>query len=138
MVIKRKNRIRLFFLSTLMMFSMCFFFSNTIVKACDDTPQQSAIAVGFDVIQFEGEGEGDGGGAELPKEITEPIEKGLSLLEYLVVTAGIVVVIIGFVLLGISFFGHQNDMKVMGLIAIGVGAVNIVAPFVANWIAGRK
>ncbi len=124
MVISKKNRIRMFLLSTLMMFSMCFFFSVTPVKAYD-ADYSAEITIGTDVICRT---------TELPPEITEPIEKGESLLEYFVTTIGGVVVLVGIVLLAISFFGHQNDMKITGFIALGAGFVILAAPSIVDWL----
>lgn len=109
-------------LYTLLISMVCFLFTPVTVEACESQY--------ISVVNFDGED-------ELPKEIKEPIEKGMTLLEYLVVTIGIVVLIVGIVLLAISFFGHQNDMKIAGFIGVGAGIVIIAAPFIAKWIAGR-
>jgi len=127
MVIKKKNRIRLFLFSALMMFSMCFFFSTMSVKACGSVNLEIG-AVGDNVVNYETE--------PLPPEITQPIEKGMSLLEYLIITLGGVVVLVGIVLLAISFFGHQNDMKITGFIALGAGLVIMASPQIVDWLKG--
>lgn len=115
------------YMYTLLISIVCFLFTPITVEACE---LESDVGI-VDVINFNETTE------DIPTEIKEPIEKGLSLLEYFVITIGIVVIIIGGVLLAINFFGHQNDMKVAGFIAIGVGMFLTVIPIFAHWIAGR-
>lgn len=143
MVISKKNRIRMFLLSTLMMFSMCFFFAPINVSACASECDDGLNAKMKTVICNDGLGAGvdvgqpSGTGDELPSEITEPIDKGMKLLEYLVITIGIVAIMVGLVLLGLSFWGHQNDLKIASFIALGAGLVILAAPSIAKWLAGR-
>ncbi|MBQ8318897.1 MAG: hypothetical protein IJX85_11185 [Lachnospiraceae bacterium] len=125
MVISKKNRIKMFLVSTLMIFSMCFLISVEHVKACESV-RYAVGGAGAEVVSFSAD--------ELPKEITEPIEKGTKLMEYLVGTLGGIVVLVGLILLAISFFGHQNEMKITGFIALGAGLVILAAPSIVDWL----
>lgn len=72
--------------------------------------------------------------SDIPAEVTNPIDKGKKLVAYVVVAAGWVCFIIGLLFVGIAFFGHQSDMRIQGIIAVGVGALLGVAPTIATWI----
>lgn len=75
-------------------------------------------------------------GQNVPEEVKDPINKGLSLLVYLIIVAGIIIFLIGLVLLGITFIGHQQDQFVKGILALGVGILLAAGPFIAEWLFG--
>lgn len=117
----RKNMILCMF-SMLAVLMGCFFYAPKEVHAAEP----GTVQVGTSRQIYSS--------SEIPAEVKKPIEKGTNLVSYLVTTAGVVVFLVGLVLLAISFFGHQSDMKIQGLIALGVGLLLAAGPTLAKWI----
>lgn len=105
----------------------CFFYAPG--RACAKEPvkqnQEAYLSSGFVCNN-----------AELPGDITEPIEKGKSLFAYFIDVIGWIFIVLGFVFLGLSFVSHQMDQRIMGLIGIFIGFFISVAPRIAEWITG--
>ncbi len=64
------------------------------------------------------------------------LDRGESLIEGIVKTLGRISVIIGLVLGGFGFFGHQQDMKAQAPVWIGVGLLFYFSPEIADFLVG--
>lgn len=73
---------------------------------------------------------------DVPEEVKEPIEKGKSLITYIIRVFGWLIVIFGVLFFAISFFSHQTDQRITGIIAFFVGLLVAFAPEIAKWITG--
>ena len=62
------------------------------------------------------------------------MEKGKNLTAYIIATIGFIVLAVGLLMEVIAWFGHQNDMKIQGLVAIGAGALLGSAGSIAAWL----
>lgn len=120
--LKMRKNVLLYMFTMLAVLMGCFFYTPEEVKAAE---QPVSISAQVQMVAFSG---------DIPEEVTKPIEKGKSLVAYAVVAAGWVAFLVGLLLLAISFFGHQSDMKIQGFVALGVGALLGVGPTIANWI----
>ena len=100
----------------------CFFYAPKEVKAAE--PGTVQVSATMQTVQT----------GDIPNDVVKPIENGKKLVAYVVVAAGWVSFLVGLLLLAISFFGHQSDMKIQGLVALGAGALLGVAPTIATWI----
>lgn len=105
----------------------CFFCTAKTAQAKENATTQTISVSSGNVIL----------NSDVPAEVKEPIEKGKSLVTYVVRVAGWLMVVFGFVFLGISFFSHQTDQRIMGAIALGVGFLVAFSPEIANWITGK-
>lgn len=121
--LKMRRNMILYMFTMLAVLMGCFFNTPAKVKAAE--PGTAQISAQAQTIAFS---------SDIPEEVTNPIEKGKSLVAYAVVAAGWVAFLVGLLLLAISFFGHQSDMKIQGFVALGVGALLGVGPTIANWI----
>lgn len=74
---------------------------------------------------------------DIPAEITEPVEKGKHLIVYLIIAFGAVCALVGGVLLGIAFLGHQQDMQARGFIFFFVGILIVLLPVIINWMVPK-
>lgn len=117
----RKNMI-LFMFGIVAVLMGCFFYAPKEVKAAE--PGTVQVSATMQTVQT----------GDIPNDVVKPIENGKKLVAYVVVAAGWVSFLVGLLLLAISFFGHQSDMKIQGLVALGAGALLGVAPTIATWI----
>ena len=85
-----------------------------------------------------GEAVAEGSTIEIPKEVKEPVEKGKAFMAYIIISIGGICILVGLLFLAINFFGHQQDMKMAGIIAIGVGLMLCCGTIFVNWITGQK
>ena len=117
----RKNMI-LYMFGMVAVLMCCFFYAPKEVKAAE--PGTVQVSATMQTVQT----------GDIPNDVVKPIENGKKLVAYVVVAAGWVSFLVGLLLLAISFFGHQSDMKIQGLVALGAGALLGVAPTIATWI----
>jgi lipoprotein len=117
----RKNMI-LYMFGMVAVLMGCFFYAPKEVKAAE--PGTVQVSATMQTVQT----------GDIPNDVVKPIENGKKLVAYVVVAAGWVAFLVGLLLLAISFFGHQSDMKIQGLVALGAGALLGVAPTIATWI----
>ncbi len=120
--LKMRKNILLYMFSMLAVLMGCFFYTPKEAHAAETGTVQ--VSTSRQIYSS----------SDIPTEVKKPIEKGTNLVSYLVTTAGVVVFLVGLVLLAISFFGHQSDMKIQGLIALGVGSLLAAGPSIAKWI----
>ena len=118
---KRKNMI-LYMFSMLAVLMGCFFYAPKEVKAAE---QPVSISAQVQMVAFS---------SDIPEEVTKPIEKGKNLAAYIVASLGFIILVAGFVMEVVAWFGHQNDMKISGLIAMGAGALLGSAGAIAAWL----
>ena len=118
---KRKNMI-LYMFSMLAVLMGCFFYAPKEVKAAE---QPVSISAQVQMVAFS---------SDIPEEVTKPIEKGKNLAAYIVASLGFIILAVGLLMEVIAWFGHQNDMKIQGLVAIGAGALLGSAGAIAAWL----
>lgn len=118
----RKNMI-LYMFTMLAVLMGCFFYAPKEVKAAE--PQGAQISAQVQMVAFS---------SDIPEEVTKPIEKGKNLAAYIVASLGFIILVAGFVMEVVAWFGHQNDMKISGLIAMGAGALLGSAGAIAAWL----
>lgn len=119
---KRKNMI-LYMFSMLAVLMGCFFYAPKEVKAAE--PQGAQISAQVQTVAYS---------SDIPEEVKKPIEKGKNLIAYIVAALGFIILLVGFVMEVVAWFGHQNDMKISGLIAMGAGALLGSAGAIAAWL----
>lgn len=120
--LKMRKNVILYMFTMLAVLMGCFFYAPKEVKAAE--PGTVQVSATMQTVQT----------GDIPNDVVKPIENGKKLVAYVVVAAGWVSFLIGLLLLAISFFGHQSDMKIQGLVALGAGALLGVAPTIATWI----
>jgi len=120
--LKMRKNVILYMFTMLAVLMGCFFYAPKEVKAAE--PGTVQVSATMQTVQT----------GDIPNDVVKPIENGKKLVAYVVVAAGWVSFLVGLLLLAISFFGHQSDMKIQGLVALGAGALLGVAPTIATWI----
>lgn len=120
--LKMRKNVILYMFTMLAVLMGCFFYAPKEVKAAE--PGTVQVSATMQTVQT----------GDIPNDVVKPIENGKKLVAYVVVAAGLVSFLLGLLLLAISFFGHQSDMKIQGLVALGAGALLGVAPTIATWI----
>lgn len=120
--LKMRKNVLLYMFTMLAVLMGCFFYTPEEVKAAE---QPVSISAQVQMVAFS---------SDIPEEVTKPIEKGKILTAYAAASLGFIIVVVGFVLEVIAWFGHQNDMKISGWIAIGAGALLGSAGAIAAWI----
>ncbi len=125
MVLSKKNKIRIFLVSTLMMLSMCFLFSSIRVNAkeINSFKTNNRTEVIMNNYNFD----------DIPGEIKEPVDKGKKLVVYFTISLGAVFALVGGVLWLITLTGHATDMKMAGVISFWIGIVMVLLPIIINW-----
>lgn len=118
----RKNMI-LYMFSMLAVLMGCFFYTPEKVKAAE--PQGAQISAQVQTVAYS---------SDIPEEVKKPIEKGKNFIAYIVAALGVIIFLVGFVMEVVAWFGHQNDMKIQGLIALGAGTLLGSAGAIAAWI----
>lgn len=101
----------------------CFFYTPEKVKAAE--PQGAQISAQVQTVAYS---------SDIPEEVKKPIEKGKNLIAYIVAALGFIIFLVGLVMEVVAWFGHQNDMKIQGLIALGAGTLLGSAGIIAAWI----
>lgn len=120
--LKMRKNVILYMFGMVAVLMGCFFYAPKEVKAAE--PGTVQVSATMQTVQT----------GDIPNDVVKPIENGKKLVAYVVVAAGWVSFLVGLLLLAISFFGHQSDMKIQGLVALGAGALLGVAPTIATWI----
>lgn len=118
----RKNMI-LYMFGMVAVLMGCFFYAPKEVKAAE--PQGAQISAQVQTVAYS---------SDIPEEVKKPIEKGKNLIAYIVAALGFIIFLVGLVMEVVAWFGHQNDMKIQGLIALGAGALLGSAGVIAAWL----
>jgi hypothetical protein len=121
--LKMKKNILLYMFSMLAVLMGCFFYTPEKVKAAE--PQGAQISAQVQTVAYS---------SDIPEEVKKPIEKGKNLIAYIVAALGFIIFLVGLVMEVVAWFGHQNDMKIQGLIALGAGTLLGSAGIIAAWI----
>ena len=121
--LKMKKNILLYMFSMLAVLMGCFFYPPEKVKAAE--PQGAQISAQVQTVAYS---------SDIPEEVKKPIEKGKNLIAYIVAALGFIIFLVGLVMEVVAWFGHQNDMKIQGLIALGAGTLLGSAGIIAAWI----
>ena len=120
--LKMRRNVILYMFGMLAVLMGCFFYTPEEVKAAE---QPVSISTQLQMVAFS---------SDIPEEVTKPIDKGKKLVAYVVASLGFIILVVGFVMEVIAWFGHQNDMKIQGLVAIGAGALLGSAGAIAAWL----
>lgn len=121
--LKMKKNILLYMFSMLAVLMGCFFYTPEKVKAAE--PQGAQISAQVQTVAYS---------SDIPEEVKKPIEKGKNLIAYIVAALGFIIFLVGLVMEVVAWFGHQNDMRIQGLIALGAGTLLGSAGIIAAWI----
>lgn len=121
--LKMKKNILLYMFSMLAVLMGCFFYTPEKVKAAE--PQGAQISAQVQTVAYS---------SDIPEEVKKPIEKGKNLIAYIVAALGFIIFLVGLVMEVVAWFGHQNDMRIQGLIALGAGALLGSAGVIAAWL----
>lgn len=121
--LKMKKNILLYMFSMLAVLMGCFFYTPEKVKAAE--PQGAQISAQVQTVAYS---------SDIPEEVKKPIEKGKNLIAYIVAALGFIIFLVSLVMEVVAWFGHQNDMKIQGLIALGAGTLLGSAGIIAAWI----
>ena len=120
--LKMRKNVLLYMFTMLAVLMGCFFYTPEEVKAAE---QPVSISAQVQMVAFS---------SDIPEEVTKPIDKGKNLAAYIVASLGFIILVAGFVMEVVAWFGHQNDMKISGLIAMGAGALLGSAGAIAAWL----
>lgn len=118
----RKNMI-LYMFGMVAVLMGCFFYAPKEVKAAE--PQGAQISAQVQTVAYS---------SDIPEEVKKPVEKGKNLIAYIVAALGFIIFLVGLVMEVVAWFGHQNDMKIQGLIALGAGTLLGSAGAIAAWL----
>lgn len=121
--LKMRKNVILYMFSMLAVLMGCFFYAPKEVKAAE--PQGAQISAQVQMAAYS---------SDIPEEVKKPIEKGKNLVAYCVAALGFITLVIGILMEVVFSFGHQNDMKIQGLYAIGAGALLGSAGAIAAWL----
>lgn len=121
--LKMRKNVILYMFSMLAVLMGCFFYTPEKVKAAE--PQGAQISAQVQTVAYS---------SDIPEEVKKPIEKGKNLIAYIVAALGFIIFLVGLVMEVVAWFGHQNDMKIQGLIALGAGTLLGSAGIIAAWI----
>lgn len=121
--LKMKKNILLYMFSMLAVLMGCFFYTPEKVKAAE--PQGAQISAQVQTVAYS---------SDIPEEVKKPIEKGKNLIAYIVAALGFIIFLVGLVMEVVAWFGHQNDMKIQGLIALGAGTLLGGGGAIAAWL----
>lgn len=120
----RKKKIVMYVCMLLM--TMCLFFSNPVTSKAKESKNEVNTITSVTLCDD-----------DIPKEITEPIERGKKLLAYLVVSLGAIAALVGLVFLVIAFIGHNPEQRITGFILLGGGIVLALGTVIVNWLMGE-
>lgn len=121
--LKMRKNVILYMFGMLAVLMGCFFYTPEKVKAAE--PQGAQISAQVQTVAYS---------SDIPEEVKKPIEKGKNLIAYIVASLGFIIFLVGLVMEVVAWFGHQNDMKIQGLIALGAGALLGSAGVIAAWL----
>ena len=121
--LKMRKNVILYMFGMLAVLMGCFFYAPKEVKAAE--PQGAQISAQVQTVAYS---------SDIPEEVKKPIEKGKNLIAYIVAALGFIIFLVGLVMEVVAWFGHQNDMKIQGLIALGAGALLGSAGVIAAWL----
>lgn len=121
--LKMRKNVILYMFTMLAVLMGCFFYTPEKVKAAE--PQGAQISAQVQTVAYS---------SDIPEEVKKPIEKGKNLIAYIVAALGFIIFLVGLVMEVVAWFGHQNDMKIQGLIALGAGALLGSAGVIAAWL----
>jgi hypothetical protein len=121
--LKMRRNVILYMFTMLAVLMGCFFYAPKEVKAAE--PQGAQISAQVQTVAYS---------SDIPEEVKKPIEKGKNLIAYIVAALGFIIFLVGLVMEVVAWFGHQNDMKIQGLIALGAGALLGSAGVIAAWL----
>lgn len=121
--LKMRRNVILYMFTMLAVLMGCFFYTPEKVKAAE--PQGAQISAQVQTVAYS---------SDIPEEVKKPIEKGKNLIAYIVAALGFIIFLVGLVMEVVAWFGHQNDMKIQGLIALGAGTLLGSAGIIAAWI----
>lgn len=121
--LKMRRNVILYMFTMLAVLMGCFFYAPKKVKAAE--PQGAQISAQVQTVAYS---------SDIPEEVKKPIEKGKNLIAYIVAALGFIIFLVGLVMEVVAWFGHQNDMKIQGLIALGAGTLLGSAGIIAAWI----
>lgn len=121
--LKMRKNVILYMFSMLAVLMGCFFYAPKEVKAAE--PQGAQISAQVQTVAYS---------SDIPEEVKKPIEKGKNLIAYIVAALGFIIFLVGLVMEVVAWFGHQNDMRIQGLIALGAGTLLGSAGIIAAWI----
>lgn len=121
--LKMRKNVILYMFGMLAVLMGCFFYTPEKVKAAE--PQGAQISAQVQTEAYS---------SDIPKEVKKPIEKGKIFLAYIAAALGFMIFVVGLVMEVIAWFGHQNDMKIQGLIALGAGVLLGSAGAIAAWL----
>ena len=121
--LKMRKNVILYMFTMLAVLMGCFFYTPEKVKAAE--PQGAQISAQVQTVAYS---------SDIPEEVKKPIEKGKNLIAYIVAALGFIIFLVGLVMEVVAWFGHQNDMKIQGLIALGAGTLLGSAGIIAAWI----
>lgn len=128
---KLKKRLYLFL--GMLVFTACFFYGSLQPQAAEAVKEECTISV--NVINRAGSAAGDLAGTG-EEHLDASMKRGVGLIEGMCRALGLMIGIIGIVLAGIGFFGHQDDMKARSPMVIGVGLVIFFAPEIFRFLVG--
>lgn len=121
--LKRRKNMILYMFGMVAVLMGCFFYAPKEVKAAE--PQGAQISAQVQTEAYS---------SDIPKEVKKPIEKGKIFIAYIAAALGFMIFVVGLVMEVIAWFGHQNDMKIQGLIALGAGVLLGSAGAIAAWL----
>ena len=121
--LKMRKNILLYMFSMVAVLMGCFFYTPKEVKAAE--PQGAQISAQVQMEAYS---------SDIPEEVKKPIEKGKNLIAYIVAALGFIIFLVGLVMEVVAWFGHQNDMKIQGLIALGAGTLLGGGGAIAAWL----
>ncbi len=121
--LKMRKNVILYMFGMLAVLMGCFFYTPEKVKAAE--PQGAQISTQVQTVAYS---------SDIPEEAKKPIERGKNFVAYIVASLGFVILLVGLVMEVVAWFGHQNDMKIQGLIALGAGALLGSAGTIAAWL----
>lgn len=121
--LKMRKNVILYMFGMVAVLMGCFFYAPKEVKAAEQ--QGAQISAQVQTVAYS---------SDIPEEVKKPIEKGKNLIAYIVAALGFIIFLVGLVMEVVAWFGHQNDMKIQGLIALGAGALLGSAGVIAAWL----
>ena len=121
--LKMRKNVILYMFTMLAVLMGCFFYTPEKVKAAE--PQGAQISAQVQMAAYS---------SDIPEEVKKPIEKGKNLIAYIVAALGFIIFLVGLVMEVVAWFGHQNDMKIQALIALGAGTLLGGGGAIAAWL----
>ncbi|MBO5509326.1 MAG: hypothetical protein J5962_02585 [Lachnospiraceae bacterium] len=107
------------------LFTMCFLFvTNTYeVNAKAYSCESYVSADGIIMADY-----------DIPNEVKEPVEKGKSLVKYLLYAFCGIVALVGIIMAVVGSLRHNPDISANGWKVVGIAVVGFVAVAVINWL----